>query len=84
MLFLFLFENFINFSCTWVINEEFYKRLVFSSSDLSPRLYDVSGFVSYVADTQTLVLWYPERKSTNSAQVGFFADFEILFIDTDN
>jgi hypothetical protein len=47
-------------------------------------MYEISGFVPCVADTQTLVLWYPELKNTDSVHVGLFANFEALFIATDS
>jgi hypothetical protein len=84
MLVLFLLESLINFSCTLSIVKELYKRLVFSSSELSSRLYGISGFLPYVADTQTLDFLYLELKNTKSAHVGLFADFESLFIANDN
>lgn len=78
MLILVWFESLINFSGTWAIIKDLYKRLDFSSSEISPHLYDFSGFVPDVADTQTLVLWFPELKNTNSAHLSLFADFETL------
>jgi hypothetical protein len=78
MLILVLFESLTNFSCTWDIIKDLYKRLDFSSSELSPRLFDISGFVPRVVDTQSLVLLYPELKKTNPTHVALFADFLAL------